>query len=148
MSRNDKLIPIAIQAIELKLKNPEGSVNKELEGYVSSFGSSITQSGLLATLSFYTDGEGENRRNPLENTDGRRNRFLQAIMYMIDPQNHTKPLLQYVIDSIYSEGTYRNENFNFAEASPNYKILNKLEEKILECSIALKLALRTYKLKK
>lgn len=145
MSRNDKLIPIAMKAIESKLKNPDGSVAKEFEGYVSSFASSINQSGLMATLSFYTDGEGDHRANPLENTDGRRNRFLQAILFMIDPANSDMPLLRYVIQSVYGPETYDNINFSFN--NPNQRVLLKLEEKILQCSVALKLAIRTYKLK-
>lgn len=146
MSRNDKLIPIALQAIESKLKNTDGTLEKEFEGYVSSFGSSIIQSGLLATLAFYTDGDGDDNRNPLENTDGRRNRFLQAIMFMID-REYNEPLLRYIFLKVYGRDIY-DDVANLPDLTPLHnRILNNLEKQIIQCSIALKLAIRTYKLK-
>lgn len=49
-------IPKAIEAIEaLDIANDKGEVAKQFNGYIASFGASIRQSGLLATVLFYTN---------------------------------------------------------------------------------------------
>ena len=84
-------------------------VPKEYNGYISSFGASIRQSGLLATILFF--------ENSSSNAMQDRRKVLRAIEYILElPQN-----------------SLRNN-------------LNR--EKIETAAVALKLAIRTYKLEK
>jgi len=156
MSRNDKLIPLAINAIKNNIEIAGRTINGEFEGYVSSFASSVIQSGLIATLSFYTDGENKDKSHGgLDKTDGRRNIFLQSIMFMLAQKDGltgnaaNKRLLEYVMEKVYNApNVYSNINFDFVRVQVDLKVLNEIEDEILECAIALKLALRTFKLDK
>jgi len=101
----------AIEAVkEEKIYNAEKKcVPNEYNGYISSFGASIRQAGLLATILFFS-------KNTTEQVVDRNN-ILRAIEYILNlPQ-----------DSI-------QNNLN--------------REKIEMAAIALKLAIRTYPLKK
>lgn len=64
MSRQvESYIPRAILAIEaLNISNGEGEVAKQFNGYIASFGASIRQAGLLATVLFYENGNAEEER--------------------------------------------------------------------------------------
>lgn len=135
MSIIETYIPSAIKAIETHLviqdKNENGelkygkyAVSKEYKGYISSFGAMVLQSGLLAAIAFYTVPKDEQTARKQNS-----NSLLDAITYVLlenkeIPEN-TSLLLNYVISC------------NVAEKQV-------IEQKILNVSIALKLALRTF----
>jgi CRISPR-associated protein Cmr5 len=102
-------IPRAIEAIEQLAIANNGEVAKQFNGYIASFGASVRQAGLLATVLFYG--------NANSNTEKEREKVVKAIEMMIghDIVNH-----------------------NQVEKSTRVKVE--------DAAIALKLAIRTYKL--
>lgn len=122
--RIEKYIPDAIELIsEAKIANENGEVNNEFNGYFSSFGASIVQSGLKPTLAFFSN----------EKTAKERSKILKAIYKLVVDKNapndiEPKKLLDHIIK--------------------NPKQEELLKAKIIDASIALKLAVRTYKLVK
>ncbi len=103
-------IPKAIEAIESLEIATNGEVAKQFNGYIASFGASIRQAGLLATVLFYG--------NANSNAEKEREKVVKAIEIMIG-------------DNI---------------INPNNKIEKSTRAKVEDAAIALKLAIRTYKL--
>ena len=105
--RIEEYIPKALKAItDLKIAD-NGEVPKQFNGYISSFGASIRQAGLLATVLFYGEkgGAEEDRQN-----------VVKAIEKII-----AKDIQQNIKDK-------------------------KLKSEVEDAAVALKLAIRTYKL--
>lgn len=103
-------IPKAIEAIEgLKIVNENGEVAKQFNGYIASFGASVRQAGLLATVLFYS--------NANSNAEKEREKVILAIEQMIG---------------------YPIIHNNSVDKSTRAQVEN--------AAIALKLAIRTYKL--
>ena len=124
--RIENYIPKAIELVKkVKIANEENEVKNEFNGYFSAFGAAIIQSGLKPALAFYAN----------EKTAKERSKILKAIYVLITNEDIKKPdelgadkLLQYVIASSEQEEI--------------------LKDNIIDASIALKLAVRTYKLLK
>ncbi len=121
--RIEKYIPKAISIIEeVKIAN-NNEVKNEFHGYFSSLGASIIQSGIVPAMAFFSN---ENSRASKE-----RAKILKAIYKLIVPDTENnidaKALLYYSIE-------HKNDE--------------DLAPKIIDASIALKLAVRTYKLVK
>lgn len=126
-----------MRAIEnSKMANSSGVVEKEYKGYISSMGASIIQAGLLATLAFYQNDSGKNAHSSY---------LLKAILELIKLPGSTETnLIKYVI-----------ENSKNSQPLPEYVSIGDLnsdklyvlEEDISDALIALKLALRTFKIK-
>jgi len=121
--RIEQYLPDAIEIIEkVKIADQNGNVNNKFNGYFSSFGAAIVLSGIKSALAFYSN----------KKTAKERVKILQAIYMLIVPGHNReeipaeKALLEYYID---------NENND-----------PLLKQKILDAAIALKLAVRTYKL--
>jgi len=107
----EQYIPEAIKAIEeLKIVNGNDEVAKQFNGYIASFGASVRQAGLLATVLFYG--------NANSSAEKEREKVVKAIEIMI--------------------GHNIINNNNSVEKSTRAKVEN--------AAIALKLAIRTYKL--
>jgi CRISPR-associated protein Cmr5 len=101
----------ALESVKkVKIYNEEKNcVPKEYNGYISSFGASIRQAGLLATVLFF--------ENTSSSAAQDRSKVLRAIEYILElPQNSLKDNLD--------------------------------REKIEMAAVALKLAIRTYPMKK
>ena len=123
--RIEGYIPTAIDLIrDLQIASPQGIVKNEFNGYFSSFGAAIILPGLKPALAFFSNTKSEAARN--------RAKILKAIhMLVIGGDELTvepKDLLQYVI------GHSADEDI--------------LKAKIVDASIALKLAVRTYQIEK
>ncbi|HHS92332.1 MAG TPA: hypothetical protein ENK82_03225 [Campylobacterales bacterium] len=103
-------LPKAMDAIEqLKISNEKGEVPKQFNGYISSFGASLRQAGLLATVLVY--------RNENANAEESREKVVLAIEKMLG-------------ESIVV----------------NNAVAKTMRNKVEQAAIALKLALRSYKL--
>lgn len=135
----DKLIPIAIDEIN-NLKNDLESENKffeikevnnnkvykihkEFNGYISSFGASIVQSGLISTVAFFCI------KNSNSNRD--RQKIAELILKVIlkrkeEQEDKYENLLKYVL-----EGDKDNK-------------LNSVKEEIINAATALKLSMRVF----
>jgi len=120
MSRRniEKYIPEAIEVLSIKFKN--GKIPSSYNGYISSFGASIIQSGLKPTLALF-----ENQNNQ-DNTKEDRSVLPKWILKVLDKNTQETSLLRYVINN--------NEEL--------------LKQKIIDVAIALKLSIRTFELDK
>ncbi len=131
----NNLIPKAIHAIRNSEIEKNGIVAKEYKGYISSMGASIIQAGLLATLAFYQNDS---------NKKADSSKVLKALFEMIRSGNTVdNNLIQYVINNS------SNENIAGDFVSEENLVFDKLyliEEEISDALIALKLALRTFKI--
>lgn len=120
----NELIPKALKALEDSQVVVNRKFDKEYKGYISSMGASIIQSGLIATLAFYS--------SPTSEAGEKRTKLLDAILMLIE-NNTQGRLLDYVL-------AYTNVGQNKTK-------IDKYEKKISDALIALKLALRTFKQK-
>ena len=130
----------ALKAVEAMLTN--GKLEKEYDGYVSSLGASIINSGLLPTLSFYTDVH--------KNTsEVRRFKLLKAVFAVMNPTaakaagSDNKGLLNYVLAKVYGEGFKQAPAGTLGEGDT--KELTKQKNRLLEAAVAVKLAMRNFK---
>ncbi len=75
MNKVEKYIPRALEAVKEKIASKDGKVAKEYNGYISSFGASIRQAGILPTVLFFEN------RNASSQQD--RSKVLRAIEYIL-----------------------------------------------------------------
>lgn len=119
--RINKLISIALEAAEKHLEK-DGKIEKEYNGYISSFGAAVIQSGLKAAVAF---NESESSGSAKD-----RKKLMKAILHILKKgqmnDGDNDKLMNYVL-----------ENDNPATKSD-----------IMDAAAALKLAIRTFKLEK
>ncbi len=131
----------ALQAIDNGQLFKEGKIiEKEYDGYVASIGASVINSGLLPTLSFYTDIDKKDKSNI------RRYKLLQVIFAVMDDtaagqaSNPKTGLLDYVLHIVF-------ENYN-TRGAPLGRIkklaLVKVRQRFLAAAVAVKLAMRNF----
>ena len=114
--RIEKHVPKAIDIAKGLMEN--GKIDKAYNGYISSFGAAVIQSGLVPAVAFFSY---ENAKSDIEK--GKKN-LMAAIAKLLDLPNDTD-LLRHVID---------NDN-----------ALTK--DRVLDMATSLKLAIRTYPLR-
>lgn len=113
----EKFIPITLKVLQETFGD---IIPSSYNGYISSFGASIIQSGLKPTLALF---ENENA-----NTLEKKKLLTSIILKIFDDNTKETSLLKYVINSKEDE-IY-------------------LKKQILDISIAIKLSIRTFKLEK
>ncbi len=124
MKRLQSLIPKALKAIDDKIKNTtDGKVASEMNGYISSFGASLINAGLLPTIIFFSQKGG---------SSGGREKLIPAIEQILNTSDNPPINLLDEVKTIYS-----------AQSIDQSKI-NRLTEKITDAALVLKLALRTF----
>lgn len=134
----DELIPKAIEAIKKSnISDSMGMVVNEYKGYIDTFGASIVQNGLIPAIIFFEAGgkEGEpNTSDPQkQGTYENRKKLMKAILDLIPvkEKGNATTLFDYV--------THQKDN----------KIDEKqIRQKVVDAAIAVKLALRTFAIKK
>lgn len=72
--RVEKYIPKALEAIVKVKINDKNTIDSQYNGYIASFGASIRQAGLLATVLFYQDDNGAEKD---------RHKIINAIEFII-----------------------------------------------------------------
>lgn len=112
----ENYIPLAIKVLDETFN--EGIIPSAYNGYISSFGASIMQSGLKPTLALFENKDAATKED--------KEYLTKIILKILNGEDGS--LLRYVLNSKDDE-TY-------------------LKEKILDISIAIKLSIRTFKLKK
>lgn len=121
----EKLIPIAIECIEKTnlIIVKENKIPKEFNGYISNFGASITQSGLMATVAFFETTDNKSNQN--------RGNLTKLILNVINKE--------------------KDKNFELDEKIKllGYIIENKskkniVKEEVINAAIAVKLAMRVF----
>lgn len=117
MSRKniEKYIPAVMKV--LKETFPDGTFPSSYNGYISSFGASVTQSGLKPTLALF--------ENKDASTKEKKQLLTNIILKVLDNKTQQDTLLDYVLHS-HDDELY-------------------LKELILDISVAIKLCLRTFK---
>lgn len=123
----EKLIPAAISAITSSGMAVNGEVNKAYKGYISSLGAGIIQSGLLPTLAMYKGTEGS------DNKKAETRNLLKAIYSVVKSKHNPKPTDDNLFN--YALGLSRDSNKR-----------QMVTDEIINASIAVKLAIRTFKL--
>ena len=122
--RINRMIPVAIQKINKYLvvrENGEELLPSNYSSYMDSFGISVRMSGLLQTVAFYEKDENKKLINKL----------LLEVLLENDKSLKDKELLSVVCEKIEDPAEYR-----------------KFEERVIEATIACKLAMKTFKKKK
>lgn len=114
----NNLIPKAITALEVAGIIKNGKIESAFNGYISSFGASVIQAGLLASVAKF--------ENNNSSTEADRPKLMKAILYLLSGEhnNGKGSLLKYVIE---------NQNNN-----------PRLQSEIEEAAIALKLTMRIF----
>lgn len=140
--RIEKYIPDAIRLIkDVKIADEEGNVNNEFNGYFSSFGAAIVQSGLRPALAFFSNikkGKTEDRA-----------KIMVAIYLLVVPMKAQEALQQKITLLQKKEDQEKERILALLNYVLNHEAEEKLlKAKIIDASIALKLAVRTYNLKK
>lgn len=120
----EKFIPFALDTVkeEFGNGNDEIIIKNEFNGYISSFGASVVQSGLAPTIAFYTNS------NSSANED--RGKIIEAIKKIIKKDNKHK-----IINDSLLLTAIENDNREF---------INDVKD----AAVALKLVIRTFKFEK
>ena len=105
----------------LNQKFDKGIMPKEFNGYISSFGASTIQSGLLPTLALF-----ENKDSSTAQEKSCLSKIILEVLQYEDEIKEYDSLLNYVLNND----------------------VEKLKVKIIDISIAIKLSIRTFKLEK
>jgi len=103
----------------LKKEFEDGKISSSYNGYISSFGASIMQSGLLPTLALF------------ENTDA--------------STKENKEYLSYLIMQVLTNSDEDRSLLHYALSKKNDKMI---KQNILDIAVAIKLCIRTFKLEK
>jgi len=120
MKKIENLIPHAIKVIKDAGITDGLEVRSEYNGYISSFGASITRSGLLPTVIFFENEESGAKAD--------RQLVPKALLHLIGQQKNYPKLSDYIMKS----------------DTANSLILSEISD----AAVALKIALRTYKILK
>ncbi len=115
-ARIEKYIPDAMKVLDTTFSN--GVIPSAYNGYISSFGASIMQSGLKPTLALF--------ENQNASTKEDKSYLTKIILQVLDANTNENSLLRYVLNG--------NEEL--------------LKTKIMDITIAIKLSIRTFKLDK
>jgi CRISPR-associated protein Cmr5 len=129
-----KLIPAAIDAVDQVFPANSRPIPREYQGYISSFGASVMQSGILPTLTIYASQQ--QRGNATED----RSKILSVLQHILLSDHSSLP------NGI--KETIRGKDL-FKAAVELYKDdlgLRDLRGHLLDAAVAAKLAIRTFEL--
>ena len=123
MKLDSKIIELAYNALKKsEIVDSKDQYNSVFKGYISSFGASIAQAGLLATIIFYESKSDQAEERP---------KIIKALKIMLPQKYQIDSLAQYILKQHHEDG---------------WKIEEKnLLKNVTEAMVALKLALRLYK---
>jgi len=144
MNKIERLLPAALDAAKkyITIDNEQLSVPKQFKGYISSFGASVIQSGLMPTLAFYSDAK---------KAKGDRSLLIPALIDILIENK------SYAIDEgvnkaldILNKDKEKDmrplvHHFFYWLLKTNGDNPEKLRKELMDASIALKLALRTFR---
>lgn len=128
MKRVDDYLAKAIRIVTDVEIAKDGVVNNQYKGYVASFGTAVIHVGVKPAVAMFSDENKENKGRSEEDPT----KITKAIFRLVKPENdNSKNLLEFLCKSEFSDTSK----------------LRKMEKEILNAAIALKLAIRTYKIK-
>lgn len=120
--RVNELIPKVIEYIPSSGILIDNEIPNEFKGYVSSFGASIIQSGILSTVAFFSNPDSAAKKDRVEIIN-----IIYNIMDKKFPHNKEEGLLSYLLN--------------------NKEHIDDIKEEIINVAIALKLGMRVFKFK-
>lgn len=131
--RVEKYFPLVLKKVEKAFCdeiNGEG-IPSTYKGYISTFGSMVIQNGILPALAYY---EKEDSKEKIKNG---RKKIIEVIKEFLKDQNEIGKdenclLVETIIKKVSKKGSVDKDE------------LRRLEGKIIDISIALKLSLRTF----
>jgi CRISPR-associated protein Cmr5 len=142
MNKIESLLPSALAAVENYIAaDDQLSVPKQFKGYISSFGASVIQSGLMPTLAFYSDAK---------KAKGDRSMLIPALIFILfknkrfDVDIELEKTIREVANKEKELPKVIHQLFDWL-LKPNGKNPEKLRKELMDASIALKLALRTFR---
>lgn len=142
MNKTETLLPSALDAVKNYIvTDGDLSVPKQFKGYISSFGASVIQSGLMPTLAFYSDAK---------KAKGDRSMLIPALIFILFQKKRFEvdvELEKTILDIAKKEielPKVIHEVFNWLMKT-NEQNPEKLRKELMDASIALKLALRTFR---
>jgi CRISPR-associated protein Cmr5 len=142
MNKIESLLPSAITAVKNYIAaDDQLSVPKQFKGYISSFGASVIQSGLMPTLAFYSDAK---------KAKGDRSMLIPALIFILFQKKRFEvdvELEKTILEVANKEKELPkviHELFNWL-LKTNEQYPEKLRKELMDASIALKLALRTFR---
>ena len=95
MNRVEELIPRTMEVLKNRFK--DGEIEKEYNGYISSFGASVLMSGLKASVAMF---ESEN-----SSAQADRKKLMNIILQILDESKTEKDkLLDYILDNSDKDG--------------------------------------------
>jgi CRISPR-associated protein Cmr5 len=118
MNRIEKYIPKVMRVLEDEFKDRK--IDREYNGYISSFGAGVMMSGLKPTVAMF--------ENVQANTQKDRKKLMTMILRVLDEDAQETKLLDYILNR-------RDEE-------------RIIKSKILDIATAMKLCIRTFELKK
>lgn len=131
--RIEKYFEAALQSIRVVLQenNEQAVIDREYQGYISAFGASVMQMGLLPTLAFHADEGSDSAKD--------RRKLLRVLAETLVRENN-------VISPRLRSALTGKEDQLFKVAVANQALLPELQEHLLDAAVAIKLCIRTFKL--
>ncbi len=132
--RIEKYFPAAVNAIKSELVGKE-PIPREYQAYISGFGMSVMQIGLLPTLAIYSDKESlaaQPRKILLE--------VLKKTLLNTADVHYTSPNTRNLLSE--------NDKSLFDIAIEHNDILKDIKDPLLDAAVAVKLCIRTFELTK
>lgn len=131
--RIEKYFEAALQSIRVVLQdnNEQAIIDREYQGYISAFGASVMQMGLLPTLAFHADEGSDSAKD--------RRKLLRVLAETLVRENN-------VISPRLRSALTGKEDQLFKVAVANQALLPELQEHLLDAAVAIKLCIRTFKL--
>lgn len=142
MNKIEKLLPSALEAAENFITTDDAhlSVPKQFKGYISSFGASVIQSGLMPTLAFYSDAK---------KAKGDRSMLIPSLIFILfDSNRFSDDNIRNIIVGIGNKSKELPNEIHLLFKwllKTNNEHPEKLRKELMDASIALKLALRTFR---
>ena len=119
--RVEQYLPNAIRVVTSEqIADIDRNVPSQYNGYISSLGASIIQSGLLPTIAFFSSTESRSEED--------RNKIIKAVFKIIIQSGNANAIIP----------------SDFLDYTNNHENKKLLLEQILDAATALKLAIRTF----
>lgn len=123
--RIERMIPVAYSAVSDNLVSDQSAISKQYNGYISSFGASVIQSGMLLALIFYHQSDA--------NSEQDRGALMKAIRQVVISEGHNMAQNMNLLDYFRTMEEERSKQ-------------KRLTQCILDAATAIKLVIRTFQL--
>jgi len=123
MNRIENMLPHAVSAVQTEIANQRGIVDSAFNGYISSFGASITMAGLLPSVIFFSEKGGSQADRPA---------VIRGVVYILQQTGDLR------------NNEILTDKLLALARSNNNAEMARIEELVTDAAVALKLAIRTF----